>query len=44
MAVEGITAGCSDTSYCPRSSLTRAEMAVFMETAFDLGLSRGLLQ
>ncbi len=41
MAVEGITAGCSPTSYCPGRELTRAEMAVFMDTAFGLKLTEG---
>ncbi|GEM_PF-3734185 len=41
MAVEGITAGCSPTSYCPGRELTRAEMAVFMDAAFGLELTEG---
>ena len=26
----GVTAGCGTTSYCPNSSVTRAQMAVFL--------------
>lgn len=33
---EGITAGCSDTGYCPEQSVTRAQMAVFLVRAFNL--------
>jgi hypothetical protein len=35
----GITAGCSTTNFCPDESLTRGQMAVFIETA--LGNSEG---
>ena len=30
LAAEGITTGCSATTYCPDSNVTRAEMAVFL--------------
>jgi hypothetical protein len=32
----GITAGCGGGNYCPNSSLTRAQMAVFLATALGL--------
>jgi hypothetical protein len=32
-----ITAGCGAGQYCPESSVTRAQMAVFLVTAFGLG-------
>jgi hypothetical protein len=36
MAVLGISAGCSNTNYCPLDSVTRAQMAVFLVRAFNL--------
>ncbi len=37
MADLGVTAGCGDGSgFCPDSSVTRAQMAVFLTRAFDL--------
>jgi hypothetical protein len=36
MAVLGITSGCSSTLYCPSDAVTRAQMAVFLVTAFGL--------
>jgi hypothetical protein len=33
---EGITKGCPYPNFCPDSSVTRAEMAVFMARAFGL--------
>jgi hypothetical protein len=36
VAQAGITRGCSSTSFCPDRTLTRAEMAVFLDRAFDL--------
>ena len=36
LAVEGITAGCSPTDFCPDSNVTRAEMAVFLVRTFNL--------
>jgi parallel beta-helix repeat protein len=36
MAVLGITAGCTTTSYCPLAAVTRAQMAVFLVRAFNL--------
>lgn len=32
----GITAGCTLTEYCPRDSVTRAQMATFLVRALDL--------
>jgi hypothetical protein len=32
---EGITTGCATGLYCPEQSVTRAEMAVFIDRAFD---------
>ena len=36
LAVEGITGGCGMGVYCPDSSVTRAQMAVFLVKAFSL--------
>jgi len=36
LATEGITTGCTVTTYCPNSSVTRAEMAKFLVAAFNL--------
>ncbi len=36
LADRGITAGCSPTDYCPDDPVTRAQMAVFLTTAFGL--------
>jgi hypothetical protein len=36
MAEEGITAGCGNASFCPKSSVTRGQMAVFLSRALDL--------
>jgi hypothetical protein len=33
---EGITSGCGGGNYCPNSSVTRAEMAIFLVRTFDL--------
>jgi hypothetical protein len=35
---EGITSGCSTTSmkYCPNSSVTRSDMAIFLSKVFNL--------
>ena len=38
LASEGITGGCSVGVYCPDSPVTRAEMAVFLTSTFDLPL------
>jgi hypothetical protein len=35
LAAAGITGGCSATRYCPRSSVTRGQMAAFLHRAFD---------
>jgi hypothetical protein len=35
---EGITSGCAAGLYCPESSVTRAQMAVFLVRAFGLPL------
>jgi hypothetical protein len=36
LAVEGITGGCGAGIYCPNSSVTRAQMAVFLVRTFNL--------
>jgi hypothetical protein len=36
LAVEGITGGCGTGIYCPDSSVTRAQMAVFLVRTFNL--------
>jgi hypothetical protein len=36
LAAEGITGGCGTGTYCPESSVTRAQMAVFLVRTFDL--------
>ncbi|MBI5842456.1 MAG: S-layer homology domain-containing protein [Chloroflexi bacterium] len=36
LANEGITSGCGNGAYCPDSSVTRAQMAVFLVRAFNL--------
>lgn len=35
---EGITTGCTPTTYCPNNPVTRAEMAVFLTRVFKLGV------
>jgi chitodextrinase len=36
LVAEGITAGCGNGSYCPASSVTRDQMAVFLVRTFNL--------
>ncbi len=36
LATENITSGCGGNNYCPASSVTRAQMAVFLMKAFSL--------
>lgn len=36
LVFEGITSGCTATTYCPGGSVTRAQMAVFFVKAFSL--------
>lgn len=36
LTLEGITGGCSATSFCPRDGVTRAEMASFLSRSLDL--------
>jgi len=36
LAVEGVTGGCGTGVYCPDSSVTRAQMAVFLVKTFNL--------
>jgi hypothetical protein len=36
LATEGVTAGCGGGNYCPLSSNTRGQMAVFLKKTFDL--------
>ncbi len=33
---EGITGGCGGGNYCPSSSVSRGQMAVFLTKTFDL--------
>jgi hypothetical protein len=36
LAADGITGGCGGGNYCPDSSVTRAQMAVFLVKTFNL--------
>ncbi|PWB77181.1 MAG: hypothetical protein C3F07_02515, partial [Anaerolineales bacterium] len=36
LAAEGITGGCGGSNYCPDTSVTRAQMAVFLVKTFNL--------
>jgi len=36
LAEEGITGGCGGGNYCPGSNVTRGQMAVFIDKAFEL--------
>jgi uncharacterized repeat protein (TIGR03803 family) len=36
LVAEGITGGCTATTYCPTQPVSRAQMAVFLVTAFSL--------
>ncbi|MCL4275273.1 MAG: S-layer homology domain-containing protein [Anaerolineales bacterium] len=36
LAAEGITGGCGGGNYCPNKSVTRAQMAIFIQRTFDL--------
>jgi glucose/arabinose dehydrogenase len=38
LAAESVTAGCGGGNYCPDSSVTRAQMAVFLTKTFSLPL------
>jgi hypothetical protein len=38
LANEGITGGCGGGNYCPNGSVTRAQMAVFLQKTFNLPL------
>jgi trimeric autotransporter adhesin len=38
LAADGITGGCGGGNFCPDQPITRAEMAVFLATAFHLPL------
>ncbi|HEY0513557.1 MAG TPA: ELWxxDGT repeat protein [Thermoanaerobaculia bacterium] len=38
LAADGITSGCGGGNFCPDQPITRAEMAVFLVTAFNLSL------
>ena len=38
LVADGITAGCGPRIYCPSSSVTRGQMAVFLVLTFDLPL------
>jgi len=41
LAKEGITTGCGNNNYCPKDSVTRAQMAVFLVRTFGLDRSLG---
>ena len=41
LAAEGITTGCGNNNYCPKDSVTRAQMAVFLVRTFGLVHSVG---
>ena len=36
LADRGITSGCTDSTFCPNSAVTRAQMAVFLVRAFNI--------
>jgi glucose/arabinose dehydrogenase len=36
LVYEGLTAGCSATRFCPTASVTREQMAIFLDRALDL--------
>ncbi|WP_345323195.1 S-layer homology domain-containing protein [Candidatus Villigracilis proximus] len=36
LVADGITAGCGNSSYCPETAVTRAQMAVFLVRTFNL--------
>jgi hypothetical protein len=36
LAAEGITGGCGGGNFCPKNTVNRAQMAVFLVTAFNL--------
>jgi hypothetical protein len=36
IAAEGVTAGCGNGDYCPNTSITNAQMAVFLVKAFQI--------
>jgi hypothetical protein len=38
LAAEGITGGCGGGNYCPNNSVTRAQMAIFLQKTFNLPL------
>jgi hypothetical protein len=38
MWANGITGGCTATTYCPADPVNRAQMAVFLVRAFQLAL------
>ena len=38
LAAEGITSGCGGGNYCPNNTVTRAQMAVFIQKTFALPL------
>jgi hypothetical protein len=38
LVARGITAGCGGGNYCPTSSVTRGQMAVFLTSTFGLKL------
>ena len=42
IAAEGITLGCATNLYCPYDPITRAQMASFLDRAFDLRVRRRL--
>ncbi len=39
LATESITSGCGNGNYCPETSVTRAEMAVFLVKTFNLPIT-----
>ena len=36
LAAEGITGGCGGGNYCPNNTVTRSQMAVFLQRTFNL--------
>lgn len=38
LAAEGITGGCGGGNFCPETSVTRAQMAIFLQKTFNLNM------
>ena len=42
MADEGITLGCGNVNFCPRSNVTREQMALFLDRAIVFADETGM--